>query len=245
MDFETPLIEGKIIKRYKRFFADVLINGKEETAHVPNTGSMIGLKEQGMSCLVSSSNNPKRKLKYTLEMVKATNSWVGVNTQRPNKLVKELFLNQPLDHWKKYSQIKSEVKISKESRLDIALFNTKVLKPKYSFQDFSPKDCHLIEIKNVTLAKGAVALFPDAVTLRGQKHLRDLIELKAKGYATEIVFVIQRTDCKTFAPADEIDPEYGKLLRKAQKSGVLITPLCCSLDRVAINLTSMALNHSF
>lgn len=236
MKFETKVHEGKFLKRYKRFFADIEWNNQTVTAHTPNTGSMKSCNTAGSACRFSESNNPERKLKFTLEMIQSpeTNAWVGVNTSIPNAIVKE-FVQQAMEkpssqfkQWQGFKTLKPEFKISAETRFDFALLN----------DEKSPK--HFIEVKNVTLREvkdgQAQAQFPDAVTERGQKHLRELIALKKQGHTCEIIFVIQRNDCDVFAPADLIDPEYGKLLREAKQEGVLITPLLAELSMDGVKL---------
>ena len=214
MKFKKKLIQGEFLKRYKRFFADVKLDDQIVVAHVPNTGSMKSVNNPGQACLLSLAENPDRKLKYTLEAIQCplSQAWVGVNTSWPNKLVRLAFENGEIKDWKKYSEIQSEVKINKETRLDILLTDARGNK-KY------------IEIKNVSLRVGPAALFPDSVTERGQKHLRELMALVDEGHQAEIVYFIQRNDCAHFSPADEIDPEYGRLLRAAVKKGVIVRPL--------------------
>jgi sugar fermentation stimulation protein A len=230
MKFESPLSEGVFQKRYKRFFTDIEYEGETITAHCPNTGSMMGLKEPGLPCRFSTTDDPKRKLKHTLQMVKTQGSWVGVNTGLPNKLAAELFANNPLAHWKKYDRLQSEVKINDHSRIDLVLWNSKKHPDikKWNHNNLTPP-LHLIEVKNVTLAEDGVAFFPDAVTTRGQKHLDELIALTQKGFSCEMLFVVQRTDCQSFRAARDIDPDYAEKLKQAKKAGVKITPLPCSL----------------
>ena len=214
------------LKRYKRFFADVkLPNGEEVTAHVPNTGSLKSCLFENQKCLISKSNNPKRKLKYTLEMLKTPTSWVGVNTQKPNELVFEYFLSQKNESWKKFPYGQKEVKINEKSRIDLVLTKTS---EKLTSKNFKNNKCHFIEIKNVTLKEKESALFPDAVSLRGQKHIKELIELMKKGHSAEMVFVVQRQDCKYFQTADDIDPDYGRLLKKAYQKGLKVSIFSCS-----------------
>jgi sugar fermentation stimulation protein A len=237
MKFEKPLIEGLFLKRYKRFFADVQIGKETVVAHVPNTGSMKGCNTPNSPCLVSPASNPERKLRYTLEMIKTKTSWVGVNTSHPNKLVHELWATETVKHWQNFDSAQLEVKINKQSRLDLALWDSKeqknIEKGKLSLLE---PPLHFIEIKNVSLAENGQALFPDAVTERGQKHILEMMELMEKGFTCEFVFVIQREDCKSFSPADEIDPEYGKLLRQAHKKGLRISPFACELSPIGIFL---------
>ncbi|MGE3973294.1 MAG: DNA/RNA nuclease SfsA [Bdellovibrionales bacterium] len=239
MKFKGKLVEGTLLQRYKRFFADVKIGSKTILAHVPNSGSMKGCKEPGSLCRVTHNPDPKRKLQYTLEMVQTSTSWVGVNTSHPNKLVMELWMLKKVKHWKNLDRAQAEVKISNESRIDFVMWNSKDCGEerlqKYDFK--KTKSCfHFVEVKNVSLAENGVALFPDSVTERGQKHLRELMVLKKLGHTSEILFVIQRQDCKSFSPADDIDPEYGKLLREAIQAGVQATALVCDLSDEGIEL---------
>jgi sugar fermentation stimulation protein A len=237
MKFTKPIIEGTFIKRYKRFFADVQIGKETVVAHVANSGSMKSCNIPGSPCLVSYDSNPERKLKYTLEMIKTPTSWVGVNTQVPNKIVREGIENKILTHWKKYDFFQAEAKINSKSRLDFVLSDREI----YDFKTIDLKTTkqkfHFIEVKNVSLVENTTAMFPDAVTERGQKHLEDLMDLINMDHTTEIVFTVQRTDAKTFRAAHEIDPEYAKLLQKAHKHGVRITPLKCKLSAQEIVLT--------
>ena len=239
MKFEQPLRQGKFLKRYKRYFADIEFEGEVITALCPNTGSMKGCKEPGSPCRFSSNDDPKRKLKHTLEMVKTPTSWIGVNTALPNKLVQELFQTDPLKHWKKYDNFQGEVKINDKSRMDLVLWKKKDHPDikKWNHKNLAPP-LHIIEIKNVTMGEDGVASFPDAVTTRGQKHLEELTALAQKGFSCEMVYVVQREDCDVFTSADAIDPGYGEKLRKAKKSGVKITALHCRLDKKSVTLTS-------
>jgi sugar fermentation stimulation protein A len=230
MFWPSPVKKAKFLKRYKRFFADIELDGQVVVAHVANTGSLKSANTPGQPCLISPASNPERKLKFTLEAIQApSNAWVGVNTSWPNKLIQEAFDKKLLKHWMEFDEFKAEVKISDETRLDACLKNSKT------------KKLHYIEVKNVTLAEGDTAYFPDAVTERGQKHLKELMKLKAQGHSVEIIFTIQRSDVKKFAPADTIDPEYGKLLREANIKGVLITPLIVDLNEKSIQLTDQKL----
>ncbi len=240
MKFSKPIIEGIFLKRYKRFFADVVINGETVIAHVPNSGSMRGCNLSEMPCLVSFDENPARKLKYTLEMVKTPTSWVGVNTQVPNKIVREALENGLFDTYKGF-KIFPEAKINDKSRLDFALSRNQDVEFKKVDLKTGQDKFHFIEVKNVSLVEDGVAKFPDAVTERGQKHLNDLMELIDCGHTCEILFTIQRTDGKTFAPALEIDPKYSEILKTAHKHGVIISPYLCSLSQTGVELTSQRL----
>jgi sugar fermentation stimulation protein A len=224
MQFKAPLLKAIMIKRYKRFFADVNLNGQVVTAHCPNTGSLKSCWEEGRAAYVSESDNPERKLKYTLELTESpTGTLVGVNTSWPNKLVKEAFDNKIIKDWFPFESFQSEVKITKETRLDACL------------QDKSGKK-RFIEVKNVTLARDGVAYFPDAETTRGQKHLIELMRLVGEGHEAELVFTIQRMDCTHFSAAADIDPEYAKLLYQAIKKGVVVRPLIVEVTPVEIYL---------
>ncbi len=228
MRFPKPLLKANMIKRYKRFFADVNLNGEVVTAHCPNTGSLKSCWEEGCVAYLSESDNPERKLKYTLEITESPmGCLVGVNTSWPNKLVKEAFLNRVVPDWKKFTDYKAEVKISKETRLDACLLND-------SRQRY-------IEIKNVTLAREGVAQFPDAETIRGQKHLKELMALVAAGHEAEIVFTIQRNDCHSFSPAHDLDPEYARLLLEAYKKGVGVRTLLVDVHPEALEITGQEL----
>jgi sugar fermentation stimulation protein A len=232
--FSAPLLQGEFLKRYKRFFADVKINGEIVVAHVPNTGSLKSVNHPGQPCLVSPSDNPERKLKFTLEMIQAPNgAWVGVNTATPNKIIKEAAEQKLFAHWQRFSRVQSEVKISAETRLDLMLFNE------------GEKSKHYIEIKNTTLMENGAAQFPDSVTERGQKHLRELMKLKEQGHSVEIVFTVQRGDAEVFAPADDIDPEYGKLLREAHGKGVIVTPVVVELSAHEVKASTKILPLRF
>ena len=225
MNFSMPLQQGKLIKRYKRFLVDIkCADGSVVTAHCPNSGSMMGLKEPGIEVAYSvSDNNPNRKLPYTLEMVQVGKTWVGVNTQWPNKIFQQAFTNQQLDEFKDYSECKPEVKISKETRLDFLLS--------------SETEQHYVEVKNVTLKRGDCAEFPDAVTIRGAKHINTLIELVDKRFKASLVFIVQRNDCKIFKPAADIDPTYANLLQKAVEKGVELHVYYCTVSPNKIEIT--------
>lgn len=224
MRFKAPLLKALMIKRYKRFFADVNLNGQIVTVHCPNTGSLKSCWEEGRAAYISESDNPERKLKYTLEITESpTGVLVGVNTSWPNKLVKEAFENRIISDWHKFDSFQSEVKISKETRLDACLTNSSGKK-------------RFIEVKNVTLAREGTACFPDAETTRGQKHLVELMKLIDEGHEAEIVFTIQRADCKTFSTAADVDPKYARLLIEAKEKGVMIRPLIVELTPEEIYL---------
>lgn len=223
MKFKSPLITGRFVKRYKRFFADFEHQGQVYTAHVPNTGSLLSVNVPGQACRVSPADNPERKLRYTLEMIQApTGAWVGVNTSTPNTIVREFLENEYP------GKVKAEYKISAETRLDFAI-------------DQGDGKMHFIEVKNVTYLDGETARFPDAVTERGQKHLRELMSLIEQGHTAEIIFTIQRNDAKQFSTADSIDPEYGRLLREAMSRGLKVSPYVVELNESEVRLSKVKL----
>ena len=204
MNFENKLISGVFIKRYKRFFVDVQIENKVITAHCPNTGSMKGLLKEGNKVWLSKSNNPDRKLKYTLQIIEDDSSKVGVNTHLTNKIVLDALKNNLIKEFDKDITIKPEVKFGDNTRFDFLI-------TKKNYKAF-------VEVKNVTLMrKPKIAEFPDAITSRGAKHIEELIKASKKGYEIYIAFIIQREDCNQFVIASDIDPEYSELLSKAVK----------------------------
>ncbi|MBN8535983.1 MAG: DNA/RNA nuclease SfsA [Deltaproteobacteria bacterium] len=233
MRYVQQLETGILLKRYKRFFADIQFQDKQITAHVPNTGSLKSCLFEGQKCYFSHSSNPERKLKYTLESLETPTGLVGVNTQMPNQLVKKALENKFLKQWKNFDIIKPEFKISPETRID------------FRVEDSNSKKVHYIEVKNVSLKEKGVALFPDAVTARGQKHLNELMKLQKEGNTCEIIFVIQRDDVKSFQAAKEIDSDYANLLKQSHDLGVLITPLVCHLNDQEIFLTNEILPVEF
>lgn len=232
MQFDEVTRQAQFIKRYKRFFADVKIEGEVLTTLVPNTGSLKTCLFEGSPCVISDSTSLTRKLKSTLQFLKTPTSWVGVNTSLPNALVEEAWQQSLVPEWKRFGACRMEYKISKETRLDMVLATSAEEIPKKFEWPNSRGTSSLtfVEIKNVTMAENGVALFPDAVTTRGQKHLQELMKLKACGFGAEIIFVVQRTDCSVFAPADLIDPEYGRLLREAVAAGVAVRAFACDIE---------------
>lgn len=222
MKFNSPLREGTITKRYKRFLSDVILDGEQVVAHVPNTGSMESCWAPDWKCAVSKSDNPERKLPFTLELTHNGESWIGVNTGNANKLAREIIESGLVHSLTGYSQIQAEKKISKETRLDYFLSGHP-----------SEKDCY-IEVKNVTLKHKGEAQFPDSVTERGQKHLGELLELKKQGHRAAMLFVVQREDVEIFSPAEDFDPAYSKLLKEVVASGVEIYVVRCKLSTTEI-----------
>ena len=224
---DKKLLTATFCKRYKRFFADVELEGQLVVAHVPNTGSLksvVNVSDRP-KCRISASDNPERKLKFTLEQIQVQNTWVGVNTQRANSIGWQLWLSKTHPAWKNAKFAKSEVKISKETRFDMVVCDDETIFQKWFEKDAlseqEKKKIRFVEIKNVTMKTGDFAAFPDAVTTRGQKHLRELTQLTQEGYSAEILFVVQRNDITGFRAADEIDPDYAKELDLAKSAGVL------------------------
>lgn len=229
MKYEPQLIEGKFLRRYKRFFADIEVQNEVVVAHVPNTGSLRGICDQpNRKSLISPATNPDRKLKFTLEQVHVGTSWVGVNTHRANDLAWEAFEKGTIPHWKKFKSGQREVKINKATRLDFA----------FTKENGSQ---HYVEVKSVTLSEvqngKRLALFPDAVTTRGLKHIGELSTLLKQGHSVELLFVVQRSDCESFSPAKEIDPDYAKALKSAQNEGVKISAFQTELSNIGIHIS--------
>jgi sugar fermentation stimulation protein A len=241
MLYTDPIKEGVFRRRYKRFFADVECEGEVLTCHVPNTGSLKGCLREGAPCRFTVSSDPSRKIPYTLQMVQDGAHWVGINTMAANSVVWKAWESRLVEDWRGYDAGQKEVRLHARTRLDMALWrSTKTLPPgtRLSEEDFEKHNLHFIEIKNVTMAEGGTAFFPDAVTTRGQKHLDELMGLHRRGHKAELVFLIQRADCRAFAPADKIDPIYGKLLRAAAKEGVKLTAFPCEVNEKGIYLSA-------
>lgn len=222
LKFENKLVHGKLLRRYKRFLADIeLDTGEIVLAHCTNSGSMKSCLETGAEVYLSPVNDPKRKTRFTWEMIKINNSWVGINTGIPNKLAYEAILAGNLPGLEGYSKVKREVKFG-DSRFDI-------------YAENGTERC-FIEVKNVSMKENEFALFPDAVTTRGQKHLKTLIEVKKQGIRAVMLYIIQRSDVEIFAPAKEIDPEYATLLKKAVEMGVDVIPMQAKVSAEGIHL---------
>ena len=193
MIFKNKLISGILIKRYKRFFADIKISNQVVTAHCPNTGSMYGLLKKGNKVWISKSDNPNRKLKYTLEIIEDNKSKVGVNTHSSNKIVLNALNNNLIKEFNDIIDIKPETKFGSNTRFDFLISNK--------------KNKIFIEVKNVTLSrKKGLAEFPDSITARGLKHINELVKAGKKNYKIFILYLIQRDDCKSFTIAKDIDP---------------------------------------
>ena len=214
MIFENELIAGVLIKRYKRFFVDIKVKNKVITAHCPNTGSMMGLLKKGNKVWFTESNDKKRKLKYTLQIIEVNGKKVGVNTHLTNKIFYEALLDGKIIDIGKNDILFKEKKFNQNTRFDF-------------FIKKSEKGI-FIEVKNVTLSRiKNIAEFPDAVTERGLKHINELIEAKNRGFDIYLAFIIQREDCKKFKIAEDIDPKYKKLLTFALKNKLKVICYDC------------------
>ncbi len=218
MLFPTPLLRGTLIRRYKRFLADVeLASGETVTAHVANSGSMLGLVEPGMEVWLSESDNPSRKLKYTWELVRDGDALVGINTMLPNRLATEAIEAGTIVELAGYASLKREVRYGRNSRIDLLLTGD------------GRAECY-VEIKSVTLKRDNRAEFPDAVTARGTKHLGELSDMVAGGARAVMLYLVQRPDCDRFAVAADIDPAYAAALGTVLERGVEAICYACRLS---------------
>jgi sugar fermentation stimulation protein A len=227
MQFSSPLIQGTLIKRYKRFLADVqLTDGTIVIAHCPNTGAMTGCAEPGWKVWLSPSTNPKRKLLYTWEVVLTDKQhWIGINTHKANAIVKEALQENKIAELVGYANLKAEVKFGEEnSRIDFLL------------TDFKKVDC-FVEVKSVTLLDNNVGYFPDAKTIRGQKHLRELSLIAGQGKRAVLLFCVQHSGIQSVQVAKQIDTDYAKELKQAMLSGVQILCYGCNInsEKIYIN----------
>ena len=219
MKFTSTLIKGKLVKRYKRFFADVKVNNSIFTAHCPNTGSMMGLLDKGNEVWISKNDDPNRKLKFTLEIIKVKNKLIGVNTHRANRIVEHGLNNKLFIEFKSIKLIKAEFKFSTDTRFDFLC------------------DKNIIEVKNVTLVRNnGLAEFPDAVTSRGLKHLIKLINSIKKGYKPYVLFLTQIQGINNFRIAKDIDKDYYKNYLIAKKKGVKFLAYICKLSSKEIRI---------
>jgi sugar fermentation stimulation protein A len=222
MKFPAPLTQGVLVQRYKRFFADVKLDGgKVVTAHCANSGSMMGVKEPGSRVWLSPSPNPKSKLAWRWEMIEVDGAKVGINTMHPNRIVEEALREKRVPELKAYLSFRREVKYGTNSRIDLLLEG--------------PGLCY-VEVKNVTLKRNGLAQFPDAVTTRGTKHLNELRREAKEGNRAVMLYLVQRADCEAFSIAADIDPEYAETFEKAMKSGVEALCYQCALDHAGIRL---------
>ncbi|WP_420414676.1 DNA/RNA nuclease SfsA [Roseibium sp.] len=219
MKFPAPLVSGRLVKRYKRFLADVVLDesGEEITVHCANPGSMLGLKEPGSRVWLSQSDNPKRKLKYSWEVIEADGALVGINTAHPNKLVEEALVDGRIPELAEFEILKREVKYGKNSRIDILLEQADGSKT-------------YVEVKNVHLMREpGLAEFPDSVTARGAKHLGELADMVREGHRAAMVFLVQRPDCAKLSLAADIDPNYAAAFKEAAEAGVETYAIGCDV----------------
>ena len=225
MKFKERLLQGALIKRYKRFLVDIKYKNKIITCHCPNSGSMMGLLDKGNKVWLSESDNPNRKLKYTLEMISVEENLVGINTFLTNKIVLEALNLKKIKNLIQFNNIKTEASFTKNTRFDFLISN-------------SNEKCFL-EVKNVTLVRNQkIAEFPDAITSRGTKHLVELVNAKKKGFQSCILYLIQRQDCKAFKIAEDIDRDYKIAFNKAMKADVKILCYDCKISNEEVKLNN-------
>ena len=226
MDFPQPLKRGTLVSRYKRFFADVVMeDGTAVTAHCPNPGAMLGVNTPGLTVWLSKSNDPKRKLAHTLEFVEVGGAMVGVNTMHPNRLVAEALAADAIPELRGYATHRREAKYGEASRVDFLL----------EHPDRPP--CWL-EIKNCHLSRTkGLAEFPDCVAARSSKHLRELEAMAAVGERAVVLFVVQRTDCESFRACAELDPKFAAALDQAAAAGVEVLVYAAQMSPTAVSLS--------
>ena len=225
MDFPQPLVRGALVRRYKRFLADVVLDdGTELTAHCPNPGAMLGLNAPGLTVWLSRSPDPKRKLAYTLELVEVDGGLVGINTMHPNRLVAEALAEGAIPELAGYGSVRREVKYGQASRIDFLL------------QDETRPACWL-EVKNVHLMRApGLAEFPDCVAARSSKHLRELEAMVRGGDRAVALFVVQRTDCQAFSACHELDPAFAEGLDRAADAGVEVLVYGCDVGVTGVRI---------
>eukprot|EP01136_Pigoraptor_vietnamica_P026752 Opistho-1_new@82139 len=223
MEFPTPLLEGRLVRRYKRFLADVAFpDGRVEVVHCPNPGAMLGLDTAGARAFVSVSPNLSRKLAMTLEIVEADGTLVGINTNRPNAMFAAAIASGAIPELAGYDRLRREVRYGKASRVDLVLED----------DDRPPA---YVEIKNVHLCRTAgLAEFPDSVTARGARHLAELSDVVAAGGRAVMAFVVQRGDCPRMAIAADLDPAYARAFAAARAAGVEVIAYACRVTPAAI-----------
>ncbi len=230
MRFSEPLVRGRLLRRYKRFLADIELDGGEiVTAHCANPGSMLGLNDPGISAWLSKSDNPKRKLAWSLEVVEVDvgrgPTLVGINTGHPNRLVEDAISAGAISELAGYETLRREVKYGKNSRIDLLLSNE------------GKPDCY-VEVKNVHLVREpGLAEFPDSVTARGAKHLDELSDMARQGARAAMFYLVQRGDTERVMIARDIDPAYGDALERARKAGVEVVAYGCEVTAEGIEVT--------
>jgi sugar fermentation stimulation protein A len=225
MDFPQPLVRGQLVQRYKRFFADVVLaDGTPVTAHCPNPGAMLGLNTAGLPCWISRSDDPKRKLAHTLELVEVDGGLVGINTMHPNRLVAEALAADAIPELTGYTSHRREVRYGTNSRVDFLLEA-----PDRPRAWLEVKNCHLMRTSGL-------AEFPDCVAARSAKHLRELEAMVAEGDRAVALFVVQRTDCETFAACHELDPAFARGLDQAADAGVEVLVYACDVSTDGVRI---------
>ncbi len=226
MDFPQPLMRGTLVSRYKRFFADVVLeDGAAVTAHCPNPGAMLGVNTPGLTVWLSKSDDPKRKLAHTLELVEVDGALVGVNTMAPNRLVAEALAADAISELAGYATHRREVKYGEASRVDFLLEH-----PGRPPCWLEIKNCHLSRTKGL-------AEFPDCVAARSSKHLRELEAMAAGGDRAVVLFVVQRTDCETFSACHELDPTFARGLDDAADAGVEVLIYACDMSVESVKIS--------
>ena len=225
MQFPSPLVRGRLVQRYKRFFADVVLeDGSEVTAHCPNPGAMLGLNTPGLPCWLSRSDDPKRKLTMTLELVEAEGGLVGINTLHPNRIVAEALAADAILELLGYDVHRREVRYGANSRVDFLL-------------EHPDRPRAWLEIKNVHLMREPdLAEFPDCVAARSTKHLKELAAMASEGDRAVVLFVVQRTDCHRFAAAADCDPTFAKTLDAVARAGVEVLVYGCTITDQGVTL---------
>ena len=226
MRFQTPLVPATLSRRYKRFLADaVLEDGTEVTAHCANPGSMMGLADPGSRIWLEPNDDPKKKLKFGWRLVEHTSGhFTGVDTSVPNRALKEAFLAKEIPEFASYGTVRSEVKYGQNSRID------------FFMQDPARAD-HYVEVKSVTLSRQkGLAEFPDSVTARGTKHLVELAEMRAQGFAATMFYLVQRTDAERVTLASDIDPKYCAAFQTARAAGVQVVAYRCDISPSGITI---------
>jgi len=227
MFLNKEIQKAKIIKRYKRFLADVeLSNGEITTVHVPNTGRMTECWAPGWDCIISDSGNPNRKYRFTLEMTHNGNTWIVVNTNLPNTIAENFIQNKDIIGLDNYTSIEREVKYGENSRIDLLLSNAN-------------EKC-FVEVKNTTLVENGIAYFPDAPSDRAIKHLKELSQEVKNGNRAVMLYLITREDADIFSPANHVDPRYGIELKNAIENGVELIPIICNVSPQEITFNRIA-----